>query len=185
MEEHHGDDIFQGFDKVVERGKKTCILEETKKRKRKTNNVIEIGESREKEKEKTSKTKWKYLKVHNLIIVQGKMDKAFAQNKQGDFFDIWELYKILIIFFKILYFFILQKVRLNTDVWGDMNHMAGPQGPIGPWFSHKLCSTVNITPILFAKAAVHYSHHELQRTFRLIFLMLTQIIILRGIVLIF
>ena len=44
-----------------------------------------------------------------------------------------------------------------------MNHMAGPQGPIGPWLLHKLCSTVNITLILSTKAAIDCSHHELQR----------------------
>ena len=66
-----------------------------------------------------------------------------------------------------------------------MNHMAGPRSPIGPWLSHELCSTINITPILSTKVAIDYSHHELHGTFRLIFSMLTQLVITRGIMLIF
>lgn len=41
----------------------------------------------------------------------------------------------------------------------QLNHMAGPQGPIGPKLLHKLCSTVNITPILSTKATIDCSHH--------------------------
>ena len=31
----------------------------------------------------------------------------------------------------------------------------------GPWLLHKLCSTVNITPILSTKLTIDCSHHEL------------------------
>jgi hypothetical protein len=31
----------------------------------------------------------------------------------------------------------------------QVNHMAGPRGPIGPWLSHKLCSIINIIPNSF------------------------------------
>ena len=44
---------------------------------------------------------------------------------------------------------------------GQLNHMEGPRGPIGPQLSHKLCSSINITLILSMKAAVNCSHHEL------------------------
>ena len=50
-----------------------------------------------------------------------------------------------------------------------MNHMVGPWSPIGPWLSHKVCSTVNITPILSTKVAIDCSHHELYGTFKPIF----------------
>jgi hypothetical protein len=43
-----------------------------------------------------------------------------------------------------------------------VNHMAGPQGPIGPWLSLKLCSTIDITLTLSTKATIDYSHHELR-----------------------
>ena len=39
--------------------------------------------------------------------------------------------------------------------------MARPPGPIGPQLSHKLCSTINIPPILSTKTAINRSHHEL------------------------
>jgi hypothetical protein len=61
----------------------------------------------------------------------------------------------------------------------DMNHMAGPHGPIGPWLSHELCSIVNVTLILSMKAAIDYSYHELHGDIQFYFiLMLTQLIIL-------
>jgi hypothetical protein len=69
----------------------------------------------------------------------------------------------------------------------QMNHMAGPQGPIGPCLLHKLCSTVNITPILSMKVAINCSHHELHGVFQInfSFLTVTQLVIFRGILLIF
>jgi hypothetical protein len=42
-------------------------------------------------------------------------------------------------------------------------------GPIGPWLSHKLCSTVNITPILSTKVEIDCSHHKLHGTFKSFF----------------
>jgi hypothetical protein len=47
-----------------------------------------------------------------------------------------------------------------------MNLMVGPWGPIGPWLSHKPCSTINITPILSMKVAIDYSYHELHGDIR-------------------
>ena len=57
--------------------------------------------------------------------------------------------------------------------------MAGPQGPIGPWLSHKLYSTVNITSIFYMKAAIDCSHHELHGNIQInFFLMVMQLVIL-------
>ena len=62
----------------------------------------------------------------------------------------------------------------------DMNHMAGPRGPIGPLLSHKLCSTVNITPIHSMKTTIDYSHHELHGDIQIdFFFMVMQLVILR------
>lgn len=56
--------------------------------------------------------------------------------------------------------------------------MAGPQSPISPRHSHKLCNIVNITLILFTKAAIDCSHHQLHRDIHIktLFLMVTQLI---------
>jgi hypothetical protein len=51
-------------------------------------------------------------------------------------------------------------IRTNPQ---QVNHMAGPRGPIGPWLSHKLCNTVDMTPILTMKAAIDCSHHEMHK----------------------
>ena len=57
--------------------------------------------------------------------------------------------------------------------------MVGPRGPIGPWLSHKLCSTVNMTSILSMKAAINYSHYELHKDIQInFFLMVMQLVIL-------
>ena len=48
------------------------------------------------------------------------------------------------------------KVITTCEPYGE------PQGPIGPWLSRKLCSTVNTTSILSTKAVIDCSHHELQ-----------------------
>ena len=44
---------------------------------------------------------------------------------------------------------------------GRYEPYGGTPCSIGPWLSHKLCSTVNMTPILSMKAAIDCSHHEL------------------------
>ena len=55
-----------------------------------------------------------------------------------------------------------------------LNHMAGTQGSIGPWLLHKLCSIINITPILSTKVTIDCSHHELHRDIKInFFLMVT------------
>ena len=56
--------------------------------------------------------------------------------------------------------------------------MVGPRGPIGPWLSHKLCNTVNMTPILSMKrqSIAHITSYTW--TFKSIFLMVIQLVIL-------
>jgi hypothetical protein len=53
--------------------------------------------------------------------------------------------------------------------FGYLNHMAGPRGPISPWLSHRLCSNINMTPILPLKATINCSHHELHGDIQIIF----------------
>ena len=63
----------------------------------------------------------------------------------------------------------------------EVNHMAGSQGLVGPWLSHKLCSIVNVTSILFMKAAIYCSHHQLHGDIQINFIyfeMMMQLIIL-------
>ena len=67
-----------------------------------------------------------------------------------------------------------------------VNHMAGPRGPISSWLSHRLCSTINITPTFSTKAAIDCSHRELHGDIHIkIIIMVTQLVIFRGIMLIF
>ena len=55
--------------------------------------------------------------------------------------------------------------------------MVGSHGPIGPWLSHKLCSTVNMTPTM--KVAIDCSHHELHKDIQIKILMVIQLVNLR------
>jgi hypothetical protein len=63
--------------------------------------------------------------------------------------------------------------------------MAGPRGPIGPWLSHKLCSTIIMTAIFFMKVAIDCSHYELHEDIQIKKIIDDAISHLRGIILIF
>ena len=77
--------------------------------------------------------------------------------------------------------------ELETNKQGKLVIVA-LEAPIGPWLSHKLCSTINITSTLATKAAIDNLHHELHGDIRVIFifyfLMMTQLVVFRDIMLI-